>query len=129
MRGLVVFLGIVLSVAACASSGRTGAATPRSNPDVITAEQIAATHVQNAYDAVSQIRPRFLATQGGTTLSHAVRVIVDDVPRGGVSVLRSINASDIVEIRHLSAADATMRWGTGYTGGAIVVKTLASARK
>ena len=35
--------------------------------------------------------------------------------------LRSLSVADIQEMQYLSAADATMRFGTNFVGGAIVV--------
>ncbi len=124
MRKLALSLALALVLPACASGGGAGAPeAPRPNPNLITAEEIAGAHVQNAFEAVRQLRPRFLMTHGGTTSTHGVQVMVDDVPRGGVSALGSINASDVVEIRYLDPSDATMKYGTGYTGGLIIVKT------
>ncbi len=131
MRSAMRLALTTIVLAACASAGSgggSGAAGPRRNPDVITAAEVADAHVQNAYDAVAQLRPGFLASQGGSTVAHAIQVIVDNMPRGGVSVLRGINASEILEIRRISAAEATQRWGTGYSGGALVVKTLRAGR-
>ena len=131
MRSSILIASAVLGLAACASGGSGGQPrAARPNPDVITAEEVAAAHVQSAYDAVSQLRPSFLATQGGTTRTHAVQVVVDGVPQGGAGALRNIQAGEVVEIRRMYASEATMRWGTGYTGGAIVVRTVAGgARK
>jgi hypothetical protein len=51
-------------------------------------------------------------------------VIVDGTPQaGGVESLRSMRASDASELRFLNSSDATTRYGTGYTAGAIVVST------
>ncbi len=117
-------LALALALGACAAGAGPGQpGTPRPNPNVITAEEIANAHVQNALDAVRQLRPRFLMTQGGTTRAHEVQVIVDEVPRGSASALGSINANDVAEIRYLDASEATMRYGTGYSGGLILVTT------
>ena len=121
----VTLAALVLGACASGGSGGPGAAAPRHNPDVITSEEMAEAHVLSAYDAVAQLRPSFLISQGGTTRSHPIQVIVDDVPRGGVSVLRGIQATEILEIRRISASEATQQWGTGYTGGALVVRTVA----
>jgi len=124
MRSIVLSLAVALSLTACASAGPAGGPErPRGNREVITAEELAGAHAQNAYEAVRSLRPSFLMTQGGTTRAHGVQVIVDGVPRGGATALQQMNVADIVEIRHLSPTDATMLYGTGYTGGAIVVKT------
>ena len=46
---------------------------------------------------------------------------MDDVSYGPVESLANLNAIAVREIRYLSAADATTRWGTGYPGGVILV--------
>ncbi len=122
MRRLALSLAVAFALGACASAGGS-ASSPRSNPDLITADEIAAAHVLTALDAVRSLRPRFLMSQGGTTRAHAVQVMVDDVPRGGAAVLSSINANQVIEIRYLSPGEATMRYGTGYTGGLLLVRT------
>ncbi len=135
----ILLVGAILGVlaAGCASGGGPGAAAPRTNRDVLTAEEIAAAGVRNAYDAVKHLRPRWLTHSGATALQHTIRVIVDDVPyfdpsgldsAGGPAALRGINASEVLEIRFLSAEEATMRFGTGYTAGALLVRTLRAGR-
>ena len=69
-------------LSACASAGQTaepspettptqaGAASPRRNPFVLSAAEIAAAPgVQNAFDAVQQLRPHFLRTRGAVSSS------------------------------------------------------------
>ncbi len=124
MPKLALALALALALGACATGAGPGQpGTPRPNPDVITAEEIADAHVQNALEAVRKLRPRFLLTQGGTTSAHDVQVMVDEVPRGTASALGSVNAADVAEIRYLDASEATMRYGTGYSGGLILVTT------
>ena len=48
---------------------------------------------------------------------------VDEVSYGSVSTLSNLNALQIKEIRFVSAQNATTRWGTGHTGGVILVTT------
>ena len=50
-------------------------------------------------------------------------VFVDNVHIGEVESLYNIARERITEIRYFDAADATSRWGTGYSGGAIEVIT------
>ena len=52
-----------------------------------------------------------------------VVVFVDNVHLGGVETLYNIARERIKEIRYFDAADATSRWGTGFSGGAIEVIT------
>jgi hypothetical protein len=82
---ILVGFGLTLAtslLSACASSGQgseqrpetaptqAGAAAPRRNPFVLTATEIAeAPGVQNAYDAVQQLRPHFLRARGAVATS------------------------------------------------------------
>ena len=50
-------------------------------------------------------------------------VYVDNVPLGTVEVLKSLSTSDVAEVRKMSAAEATTRWGTGHPGGVVYVTT------
>ncbi len=135
----ILLLGAIVGVlaAGCASSGGPRAAAPPSTRDVLTAEEIAAAGVRNAYDAVSRLRPGWLIHSGTTRAPHSIRVIIDDTPymdpsgdavAGSSAALRGIQASEVLEIRFLSAEEATMRFGTGYTAGALLVRTLRAGR-
>jgi hypothetical protein len=46
---------------------------------------------------------------------------MEGVNRGGVDQLRLLDATTVAEMRHLNSADATTRFGTGHTWGAILV--------
>ncbi len=101
---------------------------PKRNPDVITAEEIAArTDIQTAYDAVRRLRGSMLRTRpGGSVLrgSDPIWVYVDNVKAGDLNALENILASRVYEIRKFSASDATTRFGTGHTNGVILVSTI-----
>jgi hypothetical protein len=43
------------------------------------------------------------------------------------TVLRAIAASSVIDIEILGASEATMRLGTGYGGGAVLVRTVNRA--
>ena len=42
---------------------------------------------------------------------------------GEIGLLYNINAETIKEVRYLSASEATVQYGTGHTGGAILITT------
>ena len=44
-----------------------------------------------------------------------------DLSMGGPDMLQQIPITEFKEIRYLSATDATQRFGTGHTAGAIIV--------
>ena len=87
--------------------------------------------VNTARDLVQRLRPGFLRNRGASSFGNAAsgtptptaRVIVDGAPRGGLGALAEISAMSVREIRDLNAADASIQYGTGYDGGAILVLT------
>jgi len=98
--------------------------------DVLTAEEIATTTAQNAYDAVSLKRPFFLKSRGrrsindaptGQTVEYPV-VFVDRMYYGELESLRNISVNMIAEIQYLDFNAATVQFGTGHSGGIILVK-------
>lgn len=118
-------LTTVTVVAACASSSTDR--TRRHNPDVISAEEIAATNVATAFEVVERLRPQFLRTRGPTSalLETRITVFQDNMNLGSIEMLRQIRAADVQEIRYLNASDATTRFGAGHPAGAIVVTSKA----
>ncbi|HEX9581695.1 MAG TPA: hypothetical protein VF970_11380 [Gemmatimonadales bacterium] len=115
-----------LAAAACATGGATGAGAPGRGSNVITAEMLADQPVNSAYEAVQRLRPRWLIERGPTTLAatgNPVVVYVDNQRMGGVEELRTIAVHTVEEIRFRDASDATTRYGTGHTSGAIEVTT------
>jgi hypothetical protein len=55
--------------------------------------------------------------------SPGIKVYLDGVHFGGVESLAMIPARDVLDVQWLSSMDATTRYGTGNTAGAIVVTT------
>lgn len=114
----------------CASSSSGSSATqqsrPRTSRDVITADELATIDAQTALQAIQRLRPNFLQTRGGASMSINsgpvdIVVYVDQTRMGGPNSLSQIPVTEIKEIRYLNATDATQRYGTGHGAGAIVV--------
>ena len=142
----IVFLCLLTTVAACASSGAApasagpaGSATApaRRDPDVITREELADPSLTslNAYDAIRTLRPRFLSTRGVQNFGSASPT--DDQESGqphasidGVGVvalddLKLVSARTVIEIRYLNAPAAMQRFGaSAHAGPVIVVRTM-----
>ncbi len=100
----------------------------RRQRNVITAEEVATRPgLSTAYDVVRSLRPAWLTTRGVTSTEDpragGIQVYVDGVSMGGVSELQSIGVDRIQQLRFLSSSDATMKYGTGNTSGAIEVTT------
>lgn len=128
-RASYLFLGLSLTACAAATSSngrRIGSATGR---DVITAAEIVASRVSDAYQAVSQLRPDFLRRRAAwpapTFAPVRVAVYLDGMLYGGAESLRQIPLDRVRLIRYISSFDADLRWGGSHPAGAILVTTLA----
>jgi len=122
----IIAFGLATAVAACSSTGGTSSG-PRRDPNLITAEELSEYATLSALDVVRRLRPRWLTGRGqGSGGMNRPQVLQDGARLGDPdNALRSIAVSDIESIRYLSASDATMRYGTNFPGGAIVVTSRA----
>lgn len=124
-----VFLLAALPLAwACASGGgQTGQASPRRDPNVITAEELATTSASNLFDAIRQLRPRWLDRAGPTTLSgqfdYSIMVYTDRIQFGSTDMLRQIPVGLPASVRYYSASEAQGEFGVGNLQGAIQIVT------
>lgn len=121
----IIAFGLATALAACSSTG--GPSGPRRDPNLITAEELSEYATLSALDVIRRLRPRWLTGRGqGTGGMNRPQVIQDGARLGDPeNALRSIAVSDIESLRYLNASDATMRYGTNYPGGAIVVTSRA----
>jgi outer membrane receptor for ferrienterochelin and colicin len=110
---------------ACASAGTAAPAGRNSN--VISEDEIAASHEANAYEVIRTLRPLFLKSRGRSSINGSgtdyATVFVDGQQYGDLTTLRNVVASQIREIRYYSAADAMTRFGMQAGGGAIDIRT------
>jgi hypothetical protein len=121
-----VFLAAAVSVAAlsgCATSGTTPASTTSRNSNVITKAELSQIQVRTARQAIEQLRPNWLRNRGISNANGAdgVKVYMDVNAMGGAEALDQMSVAEIQEIRYLSPAEATNRFGAGHQAGAIVV--------
>jgi len=103
----------------------TGRAGPSRNPNLITSEELRALDVSNAYEAIERLRPMFLRTRGVTSATAEAPlpvIYIDGIRAGSPDVMRTLPVVDVQEIRYVSAADATTRYGTGHMGGVIEIR-------
>lgn len=135
-KGLLVFV-VGAALAACSSGSGSPSGTAVSSPirrggqNLITADEIAASGagMETAFDIVQRLRPTMLRPRASSFGSNnqpqqvPVLVYTDEVRLGTVESLRTIPATQVQEIRYISATDATQRWGTNHSSGAIQVIT------
>ena len=126
-----VLAAAMVALAACASGGAgSGVASRAPNPSVISTEEIEASSGSNAYEVIQRLRPNFLRTRGAvhgtpgaTNAIESVDLVVylNENRLGGSDQLRQIAKTDIREIRYFNSSEATTKWGTGHSAGAIQV--------
>ena len=126
MRRFSFLFLAALATVGCASSG-AGTQGPSRDANVITVQELATASDGDLYTAIERLRPAFFQTRGASSLGgggapEAIQVYVDGAKSGDVNSLRQIRPSEVLEVRRLSAGEATQRYGTGHTSGAIVVK-------
>jgi hypothetical protein len=123
---LTLAVALLIALAAgCATAG-TGSGADR---DVITAEMIAASSASDVHQLIRTTRPAWLRARGAVTMRTSdegiedvpIVVYLDNNRLGTVEDLSALSTQGITEIRRLSPRDATQRFGTGHSRGAIVV--------
>jgi len=120
---LLVAALFLAPLSGCSSTGDSSHSGGAS--DHIEFEEIQAIEVSDAYQIVQRLRPRWLRSRGVMSINNPTPtspvVYIDQVRHGHVNTLRQIEAGSVLELRYLSAGDATTRFGTGHPGGAILV--------
>ncbi len=118
-RAFPVLAALLLSAWACATGGM-GATGSR---DMITAQDIVGSSAQTAYEAVQRLQPMWLTSRGSNSFNGSVGetadVYVGGVNMGGVAYLRSVQATDVKEMRFYDAGQAAARFGMGHHSGVI----------
>jgi hypothetical protein len=125
-RALILLTAVCVVVGGCSSPGRQASAPATRN--VITADEIARVNAATALEAIQRLQPAMLTKHRGPSSLHLedqaqITVYLDGTRFGGVGSLSLIEATSILEIRFLSASEATFRYGTGNSGGAIEIKS------
>ena len=118
----------VLLVISCAGAQSPSPTIDRSTArDWVSGEEIAASFATNMAEAIRLLRPTWLRARGPQSIGGSVSpypvVYVDGIRLGEPPSLRDIPCMAVEEVRFISAADATTRWGTGHATGVILVTT------
>lgn len=100
---------------------------PSYNRNVITEDEVVASHGSSAFEVIQKLRANFLSNRGATSLyntsSSYPTVYVDGMRYGDISLLRSIPAEVVATITLYRAWEATTRYGVGNMGGVIAITT------
>ena len=85
---------------------------------MIVRAQLAELTGLSAWEAVERFNRRWLSPARGGAYA---RVVIDGTDRRDLSILRRFSADGVESLRFLRSSDATTKYGTGFTGGAIEV--------
>jgi hypothetical protein len=123
-RAATLCLALVCAPACSSSTPKSNtAATPKRDTNLLSGEDVAQTSAANVYDAIQRLRPQWLMSarirRGGS--GDEVQVYLDSTHYGTLTSLKGLSIGGVQEIHYLNATEATNRYGTGHTGGAIVV--------
>ncbi|MDH3457574.1 MAG: hypothetical protein OER90_12120 [Gemmatimonadota bacterium] len=118
MNGRPLFLAAAIVATACATASQSGETTSRM--DLISEADIAELSAATALDVVRRLRPAWLRVRTG---GDEPVVYIDRTRRGGLELLSSLAIEVVQEMSYMSASEATIRFGTGHRGGAILVTT------
>ena len=106
----------------------SSAAGARALPDVISYGELTDPSIGDldALSVIKRLRPAFLATRGGAGISAnspvaGIHVIIGGGPLQPLSALTSIRASEMLEIRYLSATAAAQAYGSASGAAAVIV--------
>ena len=115
----VAACGLTALAAGCASGG--GAGGTRSDPNLITAEELANYPSLTCFEVIQRLRPRWLQRRG----SEQDPVVYQDGNRIGFAeaVLSGMTVTAVESMKYMNASDATTRYGTGHGAGAIEIAT------
>lgn len=116
---VVLASALAFSGAACASGGGGASRPAGATQNRIVEAELADLGQIDALQAVNRLRPQWLSTRSGA----APVLYVDGQRRSNVQELGTIRASDVEQMEYMSATDASTRYGTGHTGGAVLVTT------
>jgi hypothetical protein len=113
------------SSSSTSTAGSTGARTTvrRGSSTLIARAELAALPTgTNALEAIQRLRPTMLRTRGTDSImleADPIHIFLNASKLGGPDALTGVQANELEEIRFLNASEATQKWGTGYTNGAI----------
>ena len=98
------------------------------NSQVITEDEIVASHASNAFEVIHKLRANFLTSRGQTSFNRTVAntyptVYLDDQEFGPISALASIPAAQISTIRLYRVSEANAKYGTHNLTGVISITT------
>jgi outer membrane cobalamin receptor len=99
-----------------------------SSSQLITEEEVEASHANSAFDVIAKVRANFLTYRGETSFDKSrskpyPTVWVDGMEYGPIATLKNVPAAQIATIRLYRSWEATTKFGANNTGGVIEIIT------
>ncbi len=121
----VLFLALVVSGGCASGGGGGGAGSASSSRDLIVEADLEGLDNLSVYEAIRRLRPNWLRYRGQAVMvgpdRETLRVYLDGSYYGDADATGNLQVRNVLEIRFLDARQATLRFGTGHTVGAILV--------
>jgi hypothetical protein len=126
LRTTIGALLVLLAFSGCTSTTQSAEGdSARRDRYVLTEDDLQGMDRLSALEAIRRLRPQWLQYRGTSVLvgtsREGLRVYVDRQYFGEAESLSTIMVRVIREIRFLDARQATLRYGTDHTVGAIVI--------
>ena len=121
-RAFLASLGLAVGAAGCASGGGSARPAGASSTRIVRAELEPLGQI-DALQAVQRLRSQWVRSRAGLSGDPPV-LYVDGTRRGSADEMRFIRIDEVEQMQYMSPSDATTRYGTGHTGGAILVTTI-----
>ena len=114
-----------LGLLACSSTQESYGHQVPYTRNYIFEDEIKSSSAANAFELIENSRPHWLEGRGikslrSRTASNPV-VYVDGQRHGDILSLTTLPSYNIVQIQYMNAGDATIRFGVGHPGGAILI--------
>jgi len=94
---------------------------------VLLADEIAEVAVTTAYEAIRKCRPQWLHTRASPTFanldSSPPALYLDGIRLDDFRQLAQLRSEMVERMEYMNPSDATQRFGTNHSGGAILVTT------
>lgn len=121
----ILMIPYLLACYACSATKEPyGYSVPSSRNYIFKAEIEISTAI-NAFDLIESLRPHWLEGRGIKSVRNRTAALpvayVDGQRLGDILSLTTIPVYNIVEIQFISSGDATIRFGIGHSGGAILI--------
>ena len=130
-------IAIAVSFGACVGTADTfnpppsaaEAGAERGSPnEIVQAEILSRGNLDpSAFKLIERLRPNWLRSRGKISFTRPGAgypvVYIDAIRHGNLNTLHQMTPHQIRRIEFIRAADATIRWGTGHSGGAINIVT------